>query len=45
MELPKIRKVNYNDYKYKVGRYGRGWWQLSKTLWGAIELWFWYLIR
>lgn len=45
MELPKIKKCNHKDYKYAVGRDGRGWWQVSKTLYGAIKLWFWYLFR
>lgn len=43
MELPKIRKCQYKDYKYQVGRDGRGWWSSAKTRWQAVKLWFWYL--
>ena len=43
MELPKIKKCHYKDYKYAVGRDGKGWWQMTKTLWEAIKLWFQYL--
>lgn len=43
MELPKIRKCHHKDYKYQVGRDGRGFWSLAKTKWEAVKLWFWYL--
>lgn len=41
--FPKIIKTTDRDYPYRVGRDGRGWWYCSKTIWGAIKLWFWYL--
>ena len=42
MKLPKIRKYQYKDYKYKVGR-DNGWWLLAKKRWQSGKLWFWYL--
>lgn len=45
MELPKIRKHHYKDFRYIVGRDGRGGQSLAKTKMEAIKLWFWYLTR
>lgn len=43
LEFPKIRKIHYKNYKYKVGRYSRGWWQLCDNELDAIKEWFWFL--
>ena len=43
MELPKIRKCQYKDHKYKVGRDDIRWWLLAKTRWQAVKLWLRYV--